>query len=178
MNGTSFGSSVSFGIVPRQWKIKGSADFNGDGKPDILWQKEATGESAIWLMNGTVKSSAVYLPRQTVQWDIVGAGDFNGDGSADILWQNSVTGIRAIWLMDGTSWCRCVSGSVSVGTATTSWEIVGAGNFGGISGLDILFPKHHDGRTCRLADGRNIQEEFCLPCHGFDRGGHWWHGRL
>src|SRR5438876_782482 len=29
------------------------ADFNGDGKSDILWRNSSTGENYVWLMNGT-----------------------------------------------------------------------------------------------------------------------------
>ena len=33
------------------WHIKGTGDFNGDGKSDILWQND-DGTPAIWLMDG------------------------------------------------------------------------------------------------------------------------------
>ncbi|WP_322505541.1 FG-GAP repeat protein [Chroococcidiopsis cubana] len=28
-------------------------DFNGDGRADLLWRNEETGDNIIWLMNGT-----------------------------------------------------------------------------------------------------------------------------
>ena len=34
------------------WHEKTAADFNGDGKADILWQND-NGTPAVWLMNGT-----------------------------------------------------------------------------------------------------------------------------
>ena len=34
------------------WHIVGAADYNGDGKSDILWQND-NGQASIWLMNGT-----------------------------------------------------------------------------------------------------------------------------
>ena len=34
------------------WQIRGVADFNGDGKSDILWQG-SNGTPAIWLMDGS-----------------------------------------------------------------------------------------------------------------------------
>src|SRR6266516_1584744 len=74
------------------------ADFNGDGKSDILWQNSVTGERLIWLMNGTSLSTSVSLGIVGTSWNIVGSGDFNGDSQPDILWQNSVTGERLIWL--------------------------------------------------------------------------------
>jgi hypothetical protein len=38
------------------WQIKGTGDFNGDGKSDILWQG-SDGTPAIWLMDGTHATS-------------------------------------------------------------------------------------------------------------------------
>jgi hypothetical protein len=70
MNGTSYSSGVSLGVVPTQWQIVGTGDFNGNGKTDILWQNTATGERAIWLMNGTSYSSGVSLGFVPTQWDI------------------------------------------------------------------------------------------------------------
>ena len=38
-----------------------AADFNGDGKSDILWQND-NGLPAIWLMDGTNITGAAVLP--------------------------------------------------------------------------------------------------------------------
>ena len=32
-------------------------DFNGDGKPDILWRNKSTGQNIVWLMNGATYSN-------------------------------------------------------------------------------------------------------------------------
>ena len=53
MDGINFisgGVAGSFNPGP-DWQIKGTGDFNGDGRSDILWQ-DADGTPAIWLMNG------------------------------------------------------------------------------------------------------------------------------
>ena len=92
------------------WQIKGTGDFNGDGKSDILWQG-SDGTPAIWLMDGinAVAVGAVGPFNPGPSWQIKGTGDFNGDGKSDILWQNS-DGTPAIWLMNGmnaaTRGCR------------------------------------------------------------------------
>ena len=86
MNGTVHTSSVSLGTVDPPLEHRGSGDFNGDGKADILWQS-TSGARAIWLMNGTVHISSVSLGNVDNQWKIVGSDDFNGDGKTDILWR-------------------------------------------------------------------------------------------
>jgi len=85
------------------WQIKGSGDFNGDGKSDILWQG-SDGMPAIWLMDGInfVSTSAAGSFNPGPSWQVKGSGDFNGDGKSDILWQGS-DGTPAIWLMDGAT---------------------------------------------------------------------------
>ena len=70
MNGASYSSFVDLGIVPTSWNIVGSADFNGDGKTDILWQNSVTGQRVIWLMNGTSYGSFVDLGVVPTAWDI------------------------------------------------------------------------------------------------------------
>ena len=54
MNGTNVtfvGAVGPFNPGP-SWHIKGTGDFNGDGKSDILWQNDRR-HAAIWLMDGT-----------------------------------------------------------------------------------------------------------------------------
>jgi hypothetical protein len=44
------------------WKIVRVADFNHDGKADILWHNQGgNGDLYVWFMNGTVFSTGGYL---------------------------------------------------------------------------------------------------------------------
>lgn len=48
---TTYGSS--FAIVPNtDWTVAATADVNGDGHPDLLWQNTRTGQVLFWLMGG------------------------------------------------------------------------------------------------------------------------------
>src|SRR6266705_7120774 len=44
MNGTVHTGTVSLGRISTAWNIAAYADFNGDGKRDILWQNSVTGQ--------------------------------------------------------------------------------------------------------------------------------------
>jgi hypothetical protein len=57
---TQVGASVGLGNVPTNWTIVGLADFNSDGKSDILW-RDTSGNLAMWFMNGTQIGSSVGL---------------------------------------------------------------------------------------------------------------------
>jgi hypothetical protein len=50
-NATFVGAVGPFNPGP-SWEIKGTGDFNGDGKSDIIWQGD-DGTAAMWLMDGT-----------------------------------------------------------------------------------------------------------------------------
>ena len=100
-----------------------TADFNGDGKTDILWRNKSTGQNIIWLMDGTTYSNYTELLQvPDTNWQIVGTGDFNGDGKTDILWRNKSTGQNIVWLMDGTTYSNYAE---LLQVTDTNWEIVG-----------------------------------------------------
>ena len=89
------------------WHIADTADFDGDGKNDILWRTDA-GSLAIWEMDGTRVELSGYVNNGTEavgapgpDWHIADTADFNGDDKADILWRTD-GGTLAIWEMDGT----------------------------------------------------------------------------
>ena len=50
MNAIGIGAVGPFNPGP-SWEIKGTGDYNGDQKSDILWQG-ADGTPAIWFMDG------------------------------------------------------------------------------------------------------------------------------
>ncbi|MEA5564907.1 VCBS repeat-containing protein [Anabaena sp. UHCC 0399] len=86
------------------WKAS-IGDFNGDGKTDIFWNNETTGENTAWLMDGTNKSSEAFLPKVSETGAVYQPflGDHNGDGKTDIYWRDQASGQDVLWVMDGTT---------------------------------------------------------------------------
>ena len=109
-----------------QWQIRGLADFSGDGKADVLWHHQGTGDLYVWYLNGTVTTGGSYLTPKSfadTTWKIVLVADFNADGKPDLLWHNQATGYLYAWVLDGTV---TASGSYLTPNrfADTSWKIV------------------------------------------------------
>ena len=86
------------------WTIVGMRDFNGDGKPDLVWQNDATQQVVVWYMGGPQGNSYLgsdWLAQDGVAgWYVVATGDFNGDGKPDLVWQNDARQV-VVWYMGG-----------------------------------------------------------------------------
>ena len=121
------------------------SDFNGDGKPDIVWRNKATGQNIVWFMDGTTYSNyAELLQVPDANWEIVGTGDFNGDSKPDIVWRNKATGQNIVWFMDGTTYSNYAE---LLQVPDANWEIVGTGDFNGDSKPDIVWRNKATGQN-------------------------------
>ncbi len=94
MDGGSVISSSYFTpsqVPDTNWKIVAVGDINGDGKTDLIWHHQTTGDIGYWLMDGgSVISSSYFTPSQVpdTNWKIVAVGDINGDGKTDLIWHH------------------------------------------------------------------------------------------
>jgi Subtilase family/FG-GAP-like repeat len=132
LNGYTYGSAVSLGVISPAWNIMGLADFDRNGNSDILWQNTAGGRY-IWLMQGTRILRSVHIGNLSTAWNFAGAGDFNGDGKPDILLEHS-SGARGVWLMNGILF----SASRSLPSAAPSWKFMASGDFNRDGKTDIV----------------------------------------
>ena len=124
------------GTRPDQtWQVVQNADFDFDGKTDLLWRNSNSGQNVIYFMDGAVITSkeSIYTV-SSPNWQVAGSGDYNGDGFADILWRNIVTGQNWVYLMVGST----VASSQGINTIDTNWDVAGNGDYNGDSFADIL----------------------------------------
>jgi hypothetical protein len=134
------------------WHAMEAADFNGDGKADILWQND-NGAPSVWLMDGVnVLATGPVLFNPGPSWHTKAAADFNGDGKADILWQND-SGAAAIWLMDGVN---VLSTGPVLPNPGPSWHALAAADFNGDGNADILWQNADGTPAVWLMDGVNV----------------------
>jgi hypothetical protein len=153
MNGTQFVSSTAFAgqsSASLDWRPVSVADFNTDGKSDILWHNKKTGAITVWLMNRTQFASGVNFVGKssaTLDWVPVATADFNNDNKPDILWHNTRTGQISAWLMDRTTFIR---GTSFAGKSTTAleWRPKAAADFNANDSPDILW---HNTRTGQIS---------------------------
>ena len=110
-DGGGMKASTSFTLTvnaPPTTQVRG--DFDGDGRPDIVFQ-DANGFLQAWFMNGAERLAVgSFDPNRVsdVSFRVVASGDFNGDGRADLVLQ-SMDETVAVWFMDGT---RLTSGTL------------------------------------------------------------------
>ncbi len=115
------------------WKIIAAADFNADGKSDLLWRHDTTGQVYMMLMNGgTIASSGFVYTEPNPAWKIVAQGDYNGDGRADLLWRNETTGQVYMVLMNGLA---VVDQAMVYVEPNTTWKIMGTYEYAKATGI-------------------------------------------
>jgi hypothetical protein len=176
MNGTSLVSGVD--LTPKTvgsfvWQIRGMADFNGDGKADILLHHQKNGTLYVWLMNGTTAVSGAYLTpisNPDTNWQIAGLADFNGDGKTDILWRHTRTGDLHVWFMNGTK-ATGASYLIPSRVPDPRWQIVRVADLNDDGNVDLLWQNRQTGdlvawymnRTTRVRSSPLVPSQLADP---------------
>ena len=59
-------------VAEQNWNVVGVADYNNDGKPDVLWRHAATGQNYVWYMDEVTVLGGGSMPTVADQnWTIV-----------------------------------------------------------------------------------------------------------
>ncbi len=140
MNGTSrVGPAVALSgpVLPSNWDLSATADFNHDGKPDIVWRDFSTQKLVIWTMNRTTKAGEIVPnPDQAVNgnWIVVAAADYNNDDNTDFLWYNYSSGKIVTWYMDAVVVRTAGQFTVPDAAGNNNWKVVASSDYSGGSG--------------------------------------------
>ena len=109
------------------------ADFNGDGKSDILWYN-TNGDTYLWNSTSSGGFTGQDFGVVNTSWQITETGHFSADGLSDILWRNT-NGDTYLWNSTGSGGFT----GEDIGVVNTSWQIAGVGDFSGDGRSDILW---------------------------------------
>ena len=112
--------SASAGL---DWSLAGVADFTNDGRADLLWRNNTTGQVGLWRMNGATVGSGEFIQGIGSNWQIQGTGDYNNDGSEDVLWRNTTDNMVAVWDMQPFLNGGSVNPVVIANTLDSNWVI-------------------------------------------------------
>jgi Lectin C-type domain len=137
----------------KDWTIEGWADFNKDNVLDILWNKQSTGENAVWKLKADASGSNPFFDSgyfitnsgKASGWRVEGAVDFNNDGVSDVLWHNQ-DGRNAVWLMkNGADIDQAYL--IADTKPDLKWEIEGLADFTQDNTPDILWRNYATGEN-------------------------------
>jgi FG-GAP-like repeat/FG-GAP repeat len=144
--------------VPNDWHIVTTADFDGDGRADILWRND-NGMISNWL--GTDDGGFVINDANALTESfgvIAGVGDFNGDGRSDIAWRQAEEVHVSDTLPGGTMYSAGWNTGF-VADVPLDWYIAATGDYDEDGADDILW-RAEDGTLTRWlsqGDGYHYQ---------------------
>jgi hypothetical protein len=72
--------SSSLGGAGRDWRVVASGDYDGDGKLEIVWRNDSSGENQVWLTDGrrVLEESAIPAAEQPF-WKLVSRDWYDAD---------------------------------------------------------------------------------------------------
>ncbi len=150
MNGVARASEAA--ITPdaasADWKIRGADDFNTDGRTDLVFWNQATGNVEFWIMNGTARTSLMPLSGGSVlpvNWDLSATADFNHDTYADIVWRNFSSQKIVIWTLVTTVKTGSIIPSPDQ-AVNANWMIVAALDYNADGNTDFLWYNSTSGK--------------------------------
>lgn len=152
-------------VADTRWRIVGTGDANGDGKPDIFWQEQSEGWLAVWLMNGRQLIASELLSPSRVpdtRWKVVAIADMNRDNRPDLVWREESEGWVGVWLMHGLSATQSLALSPER-VADADWVIAGAGDLNYDGQPDLLWQHRSQGWLAAwFMDGVSMTDSLLL----------------
>ena len=176
MNGTTIIDSILLYPIPippgtsaqPEWRIVGTGDADGDGKPDLFWKDRYSTYAAVWLMDGTTVRESVLYDQQPGETEHAGmVTDVDGDGRADFITRSEAMRWPTAWF-SGTNdrfvfFARDQVNHDIYNRLDWTFKMAGAADFDGDGRRDYLWWNAFDGNIkVWSCEGTDILDEFSM----------------
>lgn len=139
--GTAFSAPIATGVDPDNAVPLIPADFDGDGKTDVMVYTASRSRFNLRLSNGSGFGAAIQtnVPNFDDAYRNVVAGDFSGDGRTDLLVWNPTRSKFDAYFSVGSNFSAPVATDVTVnGSASYPRDLMYVGEFNGDGKADLL----------------------------------------
>ena len=110
------------------WTVRGAADLNADGKPDLILENDLTRQLAVWYMGGpqgnTFQSFSWIDSAGQPGWHVAGLTDLDGNGKPDVIRENDLTRQVSVLYMGGPQGNVVQSTGWISQTGVSGWQLI------------------------------------------------------
>lgn len=146
-----FAAAVNYSTAPYPQSVA-TADFNGDGKPDLVLV--ANGGISVLLGNGNGTFQTAVNNSGKGGTIAAAVADFNGDGKPDIATANGLSNTVSIWLGNGDGTFQTpVSYALSTSSGYVYAQSIAVSDFNGDGKADVVVAAESGGVTVLLGNG-------------------------
>ncbi len=166
MTDTRVTSNITLKVAQKDlaWQVKTTADLNGDGTSDLVWQNQATNAIAVWYMQRSGIVGGVFLPTPGAGFKITGSADFNRDGINDLLLQNTLTGQNQVWYFQQSPTGITYGSSAYLPNSTRTQRFLGTSQLTKNGAPSLLWLNETDGSLTTWEVGTsNYGNSIALP---------------
>jgi hypothetical protein len=118
--------------------------MNGDGVPDLIWEKNATNQVTVNYYGGAGGATLtgwnwLNSAGEPTGWHVVAAADFDGNGTPDLVWQYTPNRQITVHYYGGTGGATYQGWNWLNSTGDPGWTVVGANDFNGDGVPDLVW---------------------------------------